>query len=129
MSQRTLGFHFVKRSALKALGPAFAIVALLFSADCTSGDSLLADVDPDAVPDSTTYDQVHSIIQRECSPCHNEGGTVPRFDTCEHILENYAGLYEQVIEKNAMPPGAWPRLSSEQQLVLLRWNGEAPCAQ
>ena len=104
---------------------ATAAATILFG--CTSGDRPLGEVDPNAVPQTTTYDQVNSIIQRECVPCHDKGGQEPRFDTCDHVVDNFDDLFEQVFEKNAMPPGAWPRLSSEERLVFLRWNGEAPC--
>lgn len=103
------------------------LAAGLTLSGCASGDSPLAEADPDAVPQSTTFDQVSAIIERECRPCHDEGGQDPPFDTCEHILENYRDLIEQVIQKNRMPPGAWPRLSSEEKLTLTRWNGVAPC--
>jgi uncharacterized membrane protein len=113
---------------LKALGLYIAAsAALLAAGGCASGDQLLAEADPDAVPQITTYDQVHSIIQRDCLPCHDTGGEDPPYDTCENILVNFDALFAQVFVENAMPPGAWPRLSSEDRLVLLRWNGEAPC--
>lgn len=106
-----------------------ALIVNLFTWGCGSGDRPLAEVDPSAVPDSTTFEQLFNIIQRECLPCHDEGGTEPRFDTCEHVVENSAALFEQVIVRNAMPPGAWPRLTSGEKLVIQRWDGGAPCTQ
>jgi uncharacterized membrane protein len=118
----------VKR-LITASAPLATLAALLAAWGCASGDRPLAEIDPDAVPRSTTYGQVFLIIQRECLPCHDKGGEEPRYDTCEHILDNFDDLFEQVFEENEMPPGAWPRLSSEDRLVLLRWNGEAPCSE
>ena len=103
--------------------------ATILAGSCSSGDLPLDAVDPGAVPDKTTYDQFFSIIQRECLPCHDEGGKEPPFDTCEHVLANFDALVEQVFVKNTMPPGAWPRLSSEERLVIQRWNGESPCSE
>jgi uncharacterized membrane protein len=119
--------HLVEISLLRASARLFAMAALLVPLGCTSGDRPLGEVDPDAVPQTTTYDQVYSIIQRDCLPCHDEGGVDPPYDTCDHVVANFGVLFEQVIEQNRMPPGAWPRLSSEERLVFLRWNGEAPC--
>lgn len=106
-----------------------ALWAGLTQSGCSSGESPLAEVDPGAVPQSPTYDQVYAIIQRDCQPCHDDGGVEPPFDTCENVVANYGDLFDQVIEKNRMPPGASPRLSSEEKLILIRWNGEAPCTQ
>jgi len=125
--------HWTSGRLLSATRPvaarvlAIALIAACSIWGCASGDSPLSEVDPDAVPDSTSYDQIYSIIQRECLPCHDDGGTAPPYDTCEHVIENFDALFDQVFVKNEMPPGAWPRLSSEERLVLLRWNGEAPC--
>jgi uncharacterized membrane protein len=106
-----------------------ALITAVVAISCASGDEPLGVVDPGAVPDTTTYDQVFSIIQRDCVPCHDEGGTEPRYDTCEDVLANYDDLIEEVFVKNTMPPGAWPRLSSEARLVIQRWDGEAPCTE
>jgi uncharacterized membrane protein len=104
---------------------------------CASGDRPLEAVDADAVPADPTWNQVFSIIQRECTPCHNDGGgesskdaADPRYVTCEDVLDGLDGLYSEVFEKNTMPPGAWPRLTSEEKLTIERWidNGaKAPC--
>jgi uncharacterized membrane protein len=129
MTRGDVCLHLAVKRLVLALAPVAALMALLVPCGCASGDRPLAEVDPNAVPQSTTYDQVFSIIQRECLPCHDRGGEEPPFDTCEHVVENFDDLFEQVFEKNAMPPGAWPRLSSEERLVLIRWNGEGPCTQ
>ena len=129
MTLMTTRRHLVQNRLLTASARLIAMAAVLVWFGCTSGDRPLGEVDPDAVPQTTTYDQVYSIIQRECLPCHDEGGQDPPFATCDNVVENFGSLFEQVIEKNRMPPGAWPRLSSEERLVFLRWNGEAPCTQ
>ncbi len=118
----------MKINRLKAcVCAALMIVVNLFTYGCGSGDRPLAEVDPAAVPDTTTYDQVFNIVQRDCLPCHDEGGTEPPYDTCENVVANFDALFEEIFVKNTMPPGAWPRLSSEERLVILRWNGESPC--
>ena len=114
---------------------------------CGSGDLPLDQVDPDAVPADPSFDLVFSIVQRECTPCHNDGGededeededkrTIaardddPDYSTCEGLIEELDDFYEEIFEKNTMPPGAWPRLTSEDKLIIQRWldNGaEAPC--
>ena len=47
-----------------------------------------------------------------------------------HRCNELRGVAEEALEKNSMPPGAWPRLNSEERLVLTRWiarGAEAPC--
>ena len=107
----------------------FLLSATILAGSCSSGDLPLDAVDPGAVPDTTTYDQFFLIIQRECLPCHDDGGTEPPFDTCENVLANFDALVKEVFVTNTMPPGAWPRLSSEERLIIQRWSGEAPCTE
>ena len=94
---------------------------------CGSGDVTLAEADTEAVPEVTSWEQVFSIFQRECLPCHGQGGQEPRLETCEDIIDSYESSLEQIFKKNAMPPGAWPRLSSEEKLIIERFGGDAPC--
>ncbi|UCH83000.1 MAG: hypothetical protein JSW50_11075 [Candidatus Latescibacterota bacterium] len=112
---------------------------------CASGDRPLEAVDPDSVPADPTWDQVFSIIQRECTPCHNDDNGKdedddgsengdddddPNYETCEGVVGGLSDLYDEVFEKNTMPPGAWPRLTSEEKLIIQRWidNGvKSPC--
>jgi uncharacterized membrane protein len=117
--------QFLARSVVAALAIAFTVIV-----GCASGDSPLEAVDPNAVSADPSWNQVFSIIQRECTPCHNDGGEDPRYVTCEDVIGDLGGLYAEIFEKNTMPPGAWPRLTSEEKLAIQRWidNGEkAPC--
>lgn len=112
---------------------------------CNSGSATLAEVDPSAVPADPSYDSVYAIIQRECAPCHDSSGDgASRWEgpqgvvesegpgdltTCRGILDSL-GQINQSIVNNSMPPGAWPRLTSEERLIIERWilNGAvAPC--
>jgi uncharacterized membrane protein len=131
-----------------------ASLALVFGAaltgmlsGCGSGDLTLAEADPDAVPADPDFELVFSIVQRECTPCHKEGGEDggddaparaiaaaegedPRLVDCLDIVENAEEIYATTVGNNTMPPGAWPRLTSEEKLVIERWieNGvKAPC--
>lgn len=143
------GYDEVNRRPVR---PALALVLLILLAavaGCNSGDATLAQVDPDAVPQDPDYEIVFGIIQRDCAPCHTEsdddgpedastwegprraalGGVEPDLTTCEGILSSLSEVDEE-IRKNTMPPGAWPRLTSAEQLIIERWinNGAvAPC--
>jgi uncharacterized membrane protein len=121
---------------------------LLLTYGCGSGDRPLSEVDPDAVPADPDFQLVWNIMQRDCTPCHKSGGggdytyalddgTVaeeedPDLSTCAGIVEAADDIISSVIYKNDMPPGAWPRLTSEEKLILQRWvdNGTkvpTPC--
>lgn len=110
------GFVVVCLAALAAL-----------PAGCGSGDMTLAEADPEAVPQVTSWEQVFSIFQRECLPCHGKNGQDPPLETCEDIIDSFDRWRAQIFEKNAMPPGAWPRLTSEEKLIIERFGGDAPC--
>ncbi|HEX6790750.1 MAG TPA: hypothetical protein VF247_05515 [Candidatus Krumholzibacteria bacterium] len=121
-----------------------AIVASI--AACGSGDQTLDAIDPQAVVANPTYDQVFAIIHNNCNTCHTGSGEgeegdapqgvaladdVPGFETCTAIVAQRFDIFEK-IEDNTMPPGALPRLTSEQRLTIQRWieNGApAPCNQ
>ena len=114
-------------------------------AGCASGDNTLDAVDPEAVAANPTYNQVFAIIQNRCVLCHEsddeDGGDgdylrvttgaedVPGLETCASIVALREDILERV-EDNTMPPGALPRLNSEEKLIIRRWieNGApAPC--
>lgn len=124
-----------------------SLVSVILVCSCGSGDRPLETVDPDAVPADPSFDSVFAIIQRECTPCHQGDGeddslddyyvggnalanAEPGLATCKDILDAAGDIGNTVLEKNTMPPGAWPRLTSEQKLIIKRWltNGaKAPC--
>ena len=133
------------------------ILVLVFAAGALgcdgSGDLPLDQVDPEAVSANPSYDQVFAILHNECVMCHDSGGEddggdddggystspgtktrivaddLPDFTDCVEIVAFLDDIWEQ-IESNQMPPGAMPRLTSEQKLTIRRWidNGAAaPC--
>ena len=124
-----------------------ALPALLLPA-CESGDLTLDEADPDAVPLHPTYEQVYAIVNRECTPCHEgsddeeddgDYALAPKsrvvaeddapLETCTDIVALRNDILEQ-IDSDSMPPGAWPRLTSEQKLLIRRWiddGAPAPC--
>jgi uncharacterized membrane protein len=115
--------------------PAFLLAALSVApllGACDSGDGTLAAVDPGAVPLSPSYDMVVQILDRSCVPCHKGGGEVeeddPDYDSCLGIRAGIAGLLSEGVERETMPPGAWPRLSEEEKLVITRWVQEGACS-
>jgi uncharacterized membrane protein len=117
--------RWVARGVVAALAIAFVVIV-----GCASGDRPLDAVDPNAVPADPSWHQVFSIIQRECTPCHGDGGAGPRYVTCEDVIGDLGGLYAEIFQNNTMPPGAWPRLTSEEKLAIQRWidNGATvPC--
>jgi len=130
------------------------LVVAAFGIGCEgSGDLPLDQVDPQAVSADPTYDQVFAILHNSCVSCHDGGGDdddddddggygtapgtktrvvaddLPDLTDCVEIVALRDDILEQ-IEENLMPPGAMPRLTSEQKLTIRRWidNGAAaPC--
>ena len=120
-------------------------IAAAFAA-CASGDKTLDAVDPNAVALNPTFDQVNAIIHNKCVMCHDASGgeednsghdfrlvlendDVPAFETCTQIVAEGESILER-IQDNTMPPGAMPRLSSEDKLIIQRWvenDKPAPC--
>ena len=118
-------------------------LAAAFAA-CASGDRSLDAVDPQAVTADPTYEQVFAIVHNKCASCHNGSGEgenesflltavaaedVPGLDDCASIVALREDILARV-EDNTMPPGALPRLTSEEKLIVRRWvaNGApAPC--
>ncbi|MCI0452701.1 MAG: hypothetical protein L0Z51_09990, partial [Candidatus Latescibacteria bacterium] len=96
------------------------------------------------------YDQVYAILQNNCVTCHTgededdddgnggyslsrpratTGDTEPDLSDCVEIVAFRGDILAQV-EGNTMPPGAIPRLTSEQKLAIRRWiedGAPAPC--
>ena len=111
---------------------------------CASGDKTLDAVDPNAVALNPTFDQVNAIIHSKCVMCHDSGSggednggndnliledDMAPFETCTEIVAEAESILER-IQDNTMPPGAMPRLSSEERLIIQRWvenDRPAPC--
>ncbi|HET6463635.1 MAG TPA: hypothetical protein VFH33_07530 [Candidatus Krumholzibacteria bacterium] len=126
--------------------PALLALIALILASCASGDKTLDAVDPNAVALNPTFDQVNAIIHNKCVMCHDSGSggkdsggndfrlvvendDMQPFETCTQIVAEGESILER-IQDNTMPPGAMPRLSSEDRLIIQRWveNGKpAPC--
>ena len=117
-----------------------AVAAVI--AACSSGNRTLDAVDPNAVAQNPTFDQVNAIIHNKCVMCHTatsgDGVSGIRFSasnnmqpltSCTDIVAQRFDIVNRT-EDNTMPPGVMPRLSSEEKLLLERWvaNGApAPC--
>lgn len=109
-----------------------------------SGDLPLDQVDPNAAPAAPTYDQVFAILHNDCTNCHagGDGGgfvvsrartttsnATPDLSNCVEIVAFAGDIFDQVAN-DRMPPGAMPRLTSAEKLLIQRWveNGApAPC--
>jgi len=119
-------------AALLAAG----FVSIVVLGACNSGEKSLTEVDPDAVTLFPSYDQVASIVERNCVPCHKgdgpclnpepDGGFDPNFDSCDCLRAGF-GLLLKVVDENTMPPGAWPRLTSEEKQILHNWADAGMC--
>ena len=109
---------------------AAAIVAL---ASCGSGERTLGVVDPLAAPLAPTFEQAKRILDRKCLPCHDgggeaEGGEDADYSTCQGIVAGVGGILDTAVDGNSMPPGALPRLTEREKLLLRRWIDQGACA-
>ena len=112
-------------------------------AACGSGDLTLNEADPDIVPQKPTFAQVYPIFQRDCIPCHTgtasdddgggksrksakPAGVEPGLESCQAIINSLDDVEEAIFVDNDMPPGAWPRLTSREKLVIERWIAVEP---
>lgn len=130
--------HTTPVQSCRRVLPAAAIAGLLLLAACQSGDKTLLEVDPKAVPADPSYDMVVGILDRSCVPCHKGGGggvspaedgeENPHYDTCNGILRGLEGLVRTGIENESMPPGAWPRFTEPEKLIIRRWIDNGACA-
>ena len=118
------------------------LVVLTSLLACSSGDETLSVVEPQSVPEFPTFDQVYAVLERSCVPCHSrnkpaDGGVGllqegededdPNYDTCEDVIAGLGGLLTEVFNET-MPPGAWPRLTEREKLLIVRWaQTGAPC--
>jgi uncharacterized membrane protein len=122
----------------------FTALLLLSLFACGAGDMPLDDVDPSAAPLEPAFDQVNSIIQRQCVPCHSSSNAdddkkedenneddaedfLP-YETCDMIVGNAPYIYYEAVEEGSMPPGAWPRLTEREKLIIKRWIENGVCA-
>jgi uncharacterized membrane protein len=134
-----------RASQVRSLLLALSVAALACGG---SGDLPLDQVDPNAAPANPTYDQVFALMHNNCANCHTGGGDGggesgyvlssrrttledggPDLTDCVQIVAFAGDILDQV-ESDLMPPGAIPRLTSAEKLLLRRWveNGApAPC--
>jgi mono/diheme cytochrome c family protein len=123
--------------------PILLAAVLTVVTGCASGDGTLATVDPEAAPLHPTYDEVFDIVEFNCAPCHGDGdgdgeaglredgygeGEDQDYSTCRGIQEGIDGLRRTVLDEGSMPPGAWPRLTEREKLVIRRWIAEGACS-
>lgn len=164
----------------RGLSVALAAAALLSLPSCGSGSKPLAVVDPEAAPARPTYEQVKTILDHRCVPCHKGGGPggdaarpapetrdlvaaagnaratpappgsrplstmamshlLPAplaaedegggdYSTCQGIEAGLEGILHAAVEAGSMPPGAMPRLTEREKLIVSRWIDQGACS-
>jgi len=116
-----------------------AILILLGLTACDSGEQTLREADGGALPVDATYEAVEQIVERNCAACHHSGGgDAPHglqpaeddydYSTCEGIQDGLGDLIDTAVNGESMPPGAWPRLTEEEKLVILEWINNGACS-
>ena len=50
----------------------------------------------------------------------------PGLESCQSIINNLDDIDDDIFIDNNMPPGAWPRLTSKEKLIIERWIAVAP---
>ena len=110
-----------------------AAAALLTLCSCGSGERTLGVADPLAAPLAPTYEQARQILDRRCLVCHDgggeaEGGEDTDYSTCRGIVAGVGGILRTSVDGGSMPPGALPRLTEREKLILRRWIEQGACA-
>jgi len=124
-------------------------VAATLLASCGFGDQPLGVVDPDAAPATPTYQQVKAIMDRRCLVCHGGGiggdraaaiaraGLAPSaatedddrdYSDCAGISADLDGILNTAVVEGSMPPGALPRLTEREKLIVTRWILQGACS-
>ena len=116
----------------RAIAAACVLVSSAAILSCGSGDDTLGVADPLAAPLHPTYEQVRVILDRRCVNCHDEGGESddPDFSTCAGIQADITGILDEAVFGGSMPPGALPRLTEREKLIINRWvedGAPSPC--
>ena len=121
---------------------AFAAAALLAAAvsivSCGSGEKTLGLADSLAAPLTPTYEQAKAILDAKCVGCHGGGGESqpepggddPDYSSCAGITADLSGILDTSVLGGSMPPGALPRLTEREKLILERWIAQgapSPC--
>lgn len=79
---------------------------------------------------SLTFDDIAPILERRCASCHREGEVGPMPLTSYSDIRSYAGMIEEVVLEERMPP--WPAkspipmrnklaLTTQEREMLLSW--------
>lgn len=121
--------------------------AVLSFAGCGSGSQPLAVVDPQAAAATPTFEQVRSILDLRCLGCHGGGGNATSagtarvhptavaedgegadYSSCQGIVSGVEGILRTGVDGGSMPPGALPRLTETEKLIIRRWVQQGTCA-
>lgn len=121
------------------LGAGALLICLSLMA-CDSGEQTLREADGGALPAGLNYyEAVEQIVERNCAACHHSGGgDAPGglrlaeddrdYSTCEGIQRGLGDLIDSAVDGESMPPGAWPRLTEEEKLIILEWVNSGACS-
>ena len=124
----------IRLGGLRRAARAALLLAVLTLNHCAAGEGTLAAVDPEAAPLRPTYEEVFAIVEFACAPCHQEsGGDEPGEDdldysTCAGIQRGLDGIRTTALTGGSMPPGAWPRLTEREKLLIERWMEQGACS-
>jgi len=114
----------------RSIAAACVLVSSAAIVSCGSGDKTLGVADPLAAPLHPTYEQARTILDRRCVSCHGAGDEEHNYSTCEGIAADLDGILNESVYGGSMPPGALPRLTEREKLILARWTGDgapSPC--
>ena len=114
----------------RSIAAACVLVSSAATMSCGSGDKTLGVADPLAAPLHPTYEQVRVILDRRCVSCHDAGDEEHNYSTCEGITSDLDGILDSSVFGGSMPPGALPRLTEREKLIIDRWTGDgalSPC--
>jgi uncharacterized membrane protein len=110
------------------LTPTYAQVKSILDAKCLPCHRGGGDVANRARPSATSESSLSAHSgSTESSPLATSGEGSD-YSTCQGIQAGLAGIRHTAIDRVSMPPGALPRLSEREKLILSRWIDQGACS-
>ncbi|TWU15994.1 redoxin family protein [Allorhodopirellula heiligendammensis] len=118
-----------RRYLADALAAIETNVSPLISATVAPGCALASKSNQHASSDLTYHNRISRIVQQNCVECHREGGVAPFSLTTYEDVDAHAGMIEQVVQRDIMPPWFAANSESADRDALSPWVNDCSLAE